>query len=278
MFDVKIWGARGSMATYGTDYIKYSGNTSCVSVEIDERVIILDAGTGIINLGNYLMEIHKPVKASIFLSHYHYDHILGLLSFVPLFTKDSELTFFGEAKYDLTLEETLHKFMQPPFFPIGFSQLTSNIIFNNITETDNIQFVTANDHLVNIIPKNTKHPGGNLAYKITVDGRSMVYLTDFAHYDDEHQPFVEYVKNCDLLIYDANFTKEEYHNKQYAGWGHSHWEKATKLANDANVKKLILFHHKSDRTDAELEEILRGAREKFINTFLAKEGDHYQLL
>ena len=278
MFDVKIWGARGSMATYGVDYLKYSCNTSCVSVEVDDRVLIFDAGTGIINLGNYLMEIHNPVRASIFLTHYHYDHIIGLLSFTPIFVKESELTFFGEAKYEMTVEETLNTFMRPPFFPLAFHQLDSNITFNNITETDDIQFLTSKDHLVNISPKNTKHPGGNIAYKISVEDKTFVYLTDFAHYDDEHEPFVNYVKNCDLLFYDANFTKEEYHNKQYDGWGHSHWEKATKLANDAGVKKLVLFHHKSNRTDGELEAILHQAREKFPNTFLAKEGDHYQLL
>lgn len=277
MFDIKIWGARGSMATFGTEYIKYSGNTSCISAEIDDRVIIFDAGTGIINLGNYLLEIHTPVKADIFLTHYHYDHIIGLNSFVPIFAKESELTFYGQEKYNMTVEETLAAFMRPPFFPVSFDQLASNRTFNNITETDTIQFVTKEDRLVSITPKNTKHPGGNLAYKIDVEDRSFVYLTDFAHYDDEHEPFVDYVKDCDLLIYDANFTKEEYHNKQYEGWGHSHWEKGTKLAKDANVKKLILFHHKNNRTDSELEEILKAARQQFPNTFLAKEGDSYQL-
>lgn len=278
MFDIKIWGARGSMATFGEDYIKYSGNTSCVSVEIDDRVLIFDAGTGIINLGNYLLEIHKPVKADVFFTHYHYDHIIGLLGFTPLFTEESLLTFFGERKYDMGLQETLNQFMRPPFSPIVFDDLASTRIFNDITETDEIQFLTKDNRLVVISPKNTKHPGGNLAYKITVEEKTFIYLTDFAHYDDEHEPFVEYTKDCDLLIYDANFTKEEYHHKEYEGWGHSHWEKATRLANDAGVKKLILFHHKNNRKDSELEEILKAAREIFPNTFLAKEGDCYPLL
>jgi phosphoribosyl 1,2-cyclic phosphodiesterase len=278
MFDIKIWGARGSMATFGPEYIKYSSNTSCISVEIDDRVLIFDAGTGIINLGNYLMEVHRPVKASIFLTHYHYDHIIGLLSFTPLFMREAELTFFGEAKYDQTVEEILTSFLRPPYFPVEFNTVASSRTYNNITETDEIQFLTKDNRLVQIEPKNTKHPGGNLAYKVKCEAKSLVYLTDFAHYDDEHEPFVEYVKECDLLVYDANFTKAEYHDKQYDGWGHSHWEKATKLAMDAGVKKLILFHHKNSRTDEQLEEILKAAREIFPNTFLAKEGDCYQLL
>lgn len=178
----------------------------------------------------------------------------------------------------MTLRDILSNFMKPPYFPIGFDQLAASTTFNNITETDEVQFVTKEGRLVQIEPKNTKHPGGNLAYKIRVEEKTFVYLTDFAHYDDEHVPFVAYTQEADLLIYDANFTKEEYHNKQYEGWGHSHWEKAAKLAIDANVKKLILFHHKNNRSDNELEAILRAAREVFPNTFLAKEGDCYQLL
>ncbi len=277
MFNIKIWGARGSMATFGEDFIKYSGNTSCISVEIDDRVLIFDAGTGIINLGNYLLEVHRPVKADIFLTHYHYDHIIGLLGFTPIFSEESEFTFFGEAKFDQTVKEILNNFMKPPYFPMPLDQVASKRIYNNITETDEIQFLTKKSRLIHITPKNTRHPNGNLAYKVTVDDKTFVYLTDFAHYDDEHEAFVEYVQDCDLLVYDSNFTKEEYHNKQYVGWGHSHWEKATRLAKDANVKKLILFHHKNNRKDGELEEILQEARKEFSNTFLAKEGVCYQL-
>lgn len=278
MFDVKIWGARGSVATFGKDYIKYSGNTSCISMEIDDSVLIFDAGTGIINLGNYLLEIYRPVKASIFLTHYHYDHIIGLPSFTPLFLEESELIFFGESKREQSVVDILNDFMRPPFFPIKFSESLSQKTFNNITETDEIQFLTKKNRLVNVVPINTKHPGGNLAYKVITSGKSVVYLTDFAHYDNEHDLIVDYVKDCDLLFYDANFTKEEYHEKQYEGWGHSHWEKATKLAKEAGVKKLILFHHKNTRKDEELEHIVTAARNDFPNTFLAKEGDYYQLL
>jgi ribonuclease BN (tRNA processing enzyme) len=128
-----------------------------------------------------------------------------------------------------------------------------------------------------VTPISTIHPNKNLAYKISFENKKFIYLTDFAHYKEENDKIIEFSMNSDLIIYDANFTPEEYEMKIYEGWGHSHWLNAVNLANDSHSKKLILFHHKVDRTDSELEKILEQSRKYFKNTYLAKEEDEYIL-
>ncbi len=278
MLTMTIWGARGSLPLFNENTNQYSCNTSCVSIQADDKLIIFDAGTGIVNLGDKIIKTKQNFDADIFLTHYHYDHILGFLSFKPIFYKKSKIRLYGEDKHDMNLEQILNQFMKPPFFPLSFNKLASDITFNKIIHDKAVIIKTSCGDDIKITPKPTIHPDGNVAYKLEFKNKSIVYLTDFAHYDSEHDSIVEYVKECDILMYDANFTEEEYNSKQYAGWGHSCYEKATKLSKLANVKKLILFHHKIDRTDAELESMLENSRKAFKNTFIAKEGDVYELL
>jgi len=277
MFKVKIWGARGSMSTFGSEYSKYSGNTSCVEVLIDQKQLIFDGGTGIIKLGKLISNSISKKELDIFFSHYHYDHIIGLLNFLPIYNKDFTVNFYGQSIGNKNIRDIITNILKHPYYPIEWKSLQSQTIFIQIAENDLIKFNTSQNKEIIVTPISTIHPNKNLAYKISYEDKKFIYLTDFAHYPEENDKIVEFVKNSDLIIYDSNFTPEEYHMKTYEGWGHSHWLNAVKLANDSNSKKLVLFHHKVDRTDSELEKILEESRRYFNNTYLAKEEDEYIL-
>ncbi len=272
-FFIRVWGARGSIPSPGPKTVKYGGNTSCLEVRCGNEIIILDAGTGIRSLGDLLLK-EMPIHATILLSHAHWDHIQGFPFFTPVFLDGNSFDIYGETKIDI--EETLRLQMMYPTFPVTLDELQSTIHFHDIKLHGHIQ---VKDVKINYDSLN--HPGGVTGYKIEYKGKSIVYATDTEHFRCVDQTLLKLAKDCDILFYDATYTDDEYSGKvgfPKTTWGHSTWEAGVEIAQAANVKKLILWHHEPSHEDSLIDEIEQNAQKIFKETYAAYEGMVISLL
>lgn len=262
---ITFWGTRGSIPSPGKDKSKYGGNTSCVEVKLpSNQLIILDAGTGIRELGKSLLHREREVRACIFLSHYHWDHIQGLPYFAPAYHAGHTLTIFGAKHPQFPLDNIFSSQMESIHFPVKSSSLSARINFHQLSLGDH--FLDGTD--VKIMRAN--HPGTNFSYALNFDGKKLVYMTDNeilprlakakSHIAYEREQFVRFIQGADLLIHDAQYTDREYRIKK--GWGHSAWKETVKLAVEGDAKHLILFHHDPDHNDDVIDSFVKACKEQ----------------
>jgi phosphoribosyl 1,2-cyclic phosphodiesterase len=253
MIELTFWGVRGSMPTPVAENLGYGGNSACISIRYgDQPLVILDAGTGIRALGNTLSET-EPLH--LLLTHFHWDHIQGIPSFAPI----QNATIYSSAD-PAELERILAAQMRPPYYPVT---MPANLNYRKIGEE------SVGDLLVR--PFALHHPNGATGYRIESPEATIVYASDHEHGDAAADITLrDYARDADILIYDAQYTPEEYEHRR--GWGHSTWREAVKLAKEAGVRQLILFHHDPSRTDRQVEAIVREAQREFPNTIAAREG------
>ena len=260
---VRFWGVRGSTPTPQLNNLGYGGNTPCVEILCPGHdTVIFDGGTGIRDLGQSL-DNQGPVSVKLFLTHFHWDHIQGIPFFSPLYHPESEVTFcaFGRSGGP---EGMLVNQMQAPYFPVDVNLAAARKKFVEIQQ----QPVKIGDLRIHPFPLN--HPQGAMGYRIEFNSQVVVYATDLEHGEKEYDKILrEYSQNADLLIYDAQYTPDEYENQK--GWGHSTWLEATLVANDCQVEQLLLFHHDPGHDDETLEQIVLSAREHFERTDAARE-------
>lgn len=264
---LNYYGVRGSIPSPGPATVRYGGNTSCVQVIADNHLLIFDAGSGIRTLGNELLGKgfgKGQGKAHLFFSHTHWDHIQGFPFFVPAYVKGNELNLYSETRLNTTVEEVIKNQQQPPSFPED-AKLAATLNYHELREWDT---VTVGN--VKITCARLNHPNGVFAYRIEHNGRAIVYATDTEHYSAIDLKLVKLAKDAQLLIYDGQYTPEEYPQRER--WGHSTYEEGIKVAKAANVQKLHLFHHDPGRSDDALDEIVRRAQQDFPNTQAAREG------
>lgn len=271
-FKVFFWGVRGSCPTIDQNMMEFGGNTSCIHIEVNGRLLIFDGGTGIQKLGKYLQDKNEEVNGDIFITHTHWDHIQGLPFFTPFFNKNNKFNIYGQRKSDIPFSSIIKDIMRFPYSPIKWDDMGSLYKF---IEINNDEEIDIKDEIV-VKTIQTDHPDGCLGYRIEYENKSCCYITDLEHSDDFDVSLREFVKNCDLLIYDSNYTNEEYIGNEKEGskkgWGHSTWEKGVELSKKSDVKKLILFHHNNNRNDNEIKAIENKAKMLFKNTFAAYEG------
>ena len=263
---LRFWGTRGSIPSPGPATVRYGGNTPCVELRpSDGRLIILDAGTGIRELGRLLTEQGNgaPLSGDIFLTHAHWDHIQGIPFFAPLFKKGNHFTIWGSRSLQTSIDRVVRDQMSPVVFPVTFEELESRIDFQYLSEERR----DAQGYQVQAMA--VRHPGGALGYRFTdgnADGPALVYVSDnelnpLAHYDDAadwRESFVEFARGAAVLVHDTMYTAGEYDS--FVGWGHSTYEDAVELAIEAGVDRLILFHHRPERTDDEVDACLASCR------------------
>lgn len=256
---IKFWGVRGSIPCPGRLTGRYGGNTSCVSVHLDrEKTLVLDAGTGIRELGKQL--VAEKTDIFVIVTHVHWDHIQGFPFFAPIFQKDRVIYVFPYQQ-GKTILNSLFSQMDGAHFPVSMDQLPSS--YRIITE-DITQFLKG--HGFNISRINNNHPGGAYGYRIENDGRSLVYITDNELYppyekNNDFKAFADFCKGADVLIHDAQYTEEDMPFKH--GWGHSLATQSCELSAAAGVRHLVLYHHDPDRTDQQLDAIQEKARSWF---------------
>ncbi len=262
---VRCWGARGSIPVSGPDFLRYGGDTSCLEIRSEnDDILILDAGTGIRALGCELAAQGRNDVTLLF-SHYHWDHIQGLPFFKPLYDPKARLALGGIRDASMDLMRVLSRALRPPFFPVPLDQVPSELSVLALPEDT----LRVGSLLVRRV--DASHPNRGAGFRIEENGRSLVYLTD-NELSLRHRgglSFEEYAVFCqgaDLLIHDAEFTPEEY--PQRRGWGHSHFADAARLAREAGVGTLGLFHHNQERTDEAQDLLLKRCQD-----LLSSPGD-----
>jgi phosphoribosyl 1,2-cyclic phosphodiesterase len=267
--EITFFGVRGSIASPGPETAGVGGNTSCVEVVCGGERIILDAGTGLRKLGDRMMA-EGSLEATMLLSHQHWDHIQGIPFFVPAYIPTTKLRIFGGVNGVMSLRETLEHQMTAPVFPVRLDELGAQI---DLCEVRSGQAFSIGGARVKAIKVN--HPGGCFAYRIDFDGTSVVYATDTEHYACVDPALVALAKGADVLIYDSQYTPEEYRGdagRSKVGWGHSTYVAGAELARAAGVGKYVLYHHDPSSTDAKVAEIEAKAQALFPSSVAAREG------
>ncbi len=265
---IKYYGVRGSIPVSGKEYTKYGGDTTCIVIKEANTNIVIDAGSGIRLFGRDLIKQSGITghKINILFTHYHWDHILGFPFFTPAYIKGNEINLYGETKYNMSVQDVLKKQQQFINFPVELSGMMSKINFYEIKENDEI-------HLgpFKILTLKINHPGGTLAYRIETKNSSCVVATDYEHFSVPDNKLIEFAKDTNILIYDSQFTPEEY--PKYISWGHSTYDEGIKVAQLANVKELHLCHHAPEHDDDFIDNnILKKAKAKYDNVFVINEG------
>ena len=310
-FKVIVRGVRGSYPVCGKEYLKYGGCTTCYEITAGKCRIIIDAGTGIIELGNELAagyyssgnsaETRTPIEAIILFSHLHIDHIQGLPFFAPLFLSDSTFYLYGTDLSNMTFEEAIQIAVVPPFYPLTFVDMTALKLFRAISPSETIYWNDEKgvptiindareferkkriekDHPVCITcMKSYAHPyEGCLIFRIEYNKKSVVIATDTEGYVFGDTRLIGFAAGADLLLHDACYPKDVYESPKQCkqGYGHSTLEMAVEVARRAEVKQLGLIHHDPANTDKLIDSLAREAQKHFKNTFAAYERQIIEL-
>jgi phosphoribosyl 1,2-cyclic phosphodiesterase len=260
--------------------VRYGGNTSCVEVQTGggER-LILDAGTGIRALSRRVAEDGALFDAHLFVTHYHWDHIQGFPFLAQLYRPENRICVHGPQQGDIPVGQAFAGQMSPLYFPIPMDALSARVEFAG---ANGAPWSGAE---AEVSAYRVHHPGVTYGYRVSVGGASLVYVPDDELGDAPdpawYRGLVEFAAGADLLLHDAMFTDEEY--GRFRGWGHSTFRQAVRLAEDAGVRRIELFHHAPDRSDAELDGILArlkdeaAARGSSVEIGLAAEGEEIAL-
>lgn len=257
---IKFWGTRGSIAVPGKDTITYGGNTTCLEVTLKSgRKVIIDAGTGIRPLGDKLIAENDKVDIHLLITHIHWDHVLGFPFFGPIYDPATQITIDGYPTCMKGLRYTFDNKMGDGFFPIKFDDLRAQI---NYIEKLSKGKLEIDGTVIDCIP--LQHPQGGYGYRFREGKKTLAFITDNELRADSWEgrspkDYAKFCKGADILIHDCQYTPEEIETRR--GWGHSDYESTFQLAQDAGVKKLLLFHHDPSRTDQQVKAIQDNCKE-----------------
>jgi len=283
---VRCWGTRGSIPSPGPATAGYGGNTSCLEVCVGDRRLIFDAGSGARALGVDLASREGPTDATIFLSHFHWDHIQGFPFFPPLYDPGATLRIVGPVQHtedgtELGVESLFAGQMGPIYFPIPFQAVAADCTFGHLNEGS-----WERDGIV-VKSMRVKHPSFTVGYRIEAGGVSIGYIPDNELLGDGYDAasegdaawrarLVDFLGDIDLLYHDAMYTEEEYLRRRL--WGHSTYQQAVDLAHEAGAGDLVFFHHDPERSDEALDTIVSRVRDdamaagRSVNLRAAAEG------
>jgi phosphoribosyl 1,2-cyclic phosphodiesterase len=294
---LRFWGVRGSYPAPFETHLRAGGNTSCVEVRVGDHLLVCDAGSGLIPLGNLLMGQSQIRDLLIILTHYHWDHISGLPFFVPAFTRDWKLEFFGPGENPAEIEESLAEQMRAPYFPVETETWLADIRYRQVKNG------TFSHGPIKIQTFNVHHPGTTFGYRIRAAGKTIVYVSDnellFLDHsinqrlnkrdmdereqallremkEEEKWTALKFMMDADILIHDAQYSPEDYRKKR--GWGHSCYIDTVNCAIDARVKKLYLYHLDPNYPDDVVDELHRRSlkiiheRRSELRCYVAREG------
>ncbi|MGB8718260.1 MAG: MBL fold metallo-hydrolase [Desulfobacterales bacterium] len=277
---ITCWGSRGSIPVSGPDFNRYGGDTTCLEIRsADDDILIVDAGTGIRLLGNTLFTENRR-RFNFLFTHAHWDHLMGFPFFKPLYCENVELQIFKCPFPNRYVTKMISSVMAPPHFPLRFSDLKAQITYLDACPK---RFEAGS---VAITPIALSHPNSGFGYKFSENGKSFVFLTDnelkVKHPKGlPYSAYLEFVRDADLLLHDAEYTPAEHLQKME--WGHSAYTDALELALQAGVRRFGLFHHNQERTDAQLDAIVADCRQrvaaagKQMECFAVAAGMHLEV-
>lgn len=281
MAKVKFWGTRGSIPAPGPKTMRYGGNTACVEYRDGDLLIIIDAGTGIRELGMSLMAEFKgrPIEGHLFVGHAHWDHIQGFPFFVPAYVMGNKFTIYSAAGMGKGFEQVLKGQMGLDYFPVTLGEMQAAVRFVELNGPQKLGDTTVTYTYLN-------HPGMTTGFRIQKGGKSVTYLSDYEilslfrgkNIVTQHQDadIIKFAKGTDLLICDSMYTDEEYQKKR--GWGHNTYTNVLELALQAQAKQLALFHHDPMHTDDMVDAMVNDCRVRLkergsvMTCFAAQEG------
>lgn len=265
-----VHGARGSVAIDRADSARYGGATICISTLLGgDHYLVLDAGTGLRDLQHHVPE-GDGLTFTFLVTHFHWDHLLGLPFFKPLYRPESTFEFYGSSWEDVGVEEGVGSVMSQPLFPISLAEAPSAKTFHEVIP-GGWKVGPASITAVRL-----HHPQGVTAYRVEHEGRSLVLATDVETGEpDSDRDLVELATGADVLIHDGQYLPSEM--EMYEGWGHSTWLEAVEVAERAGVGRLVLISHDPERTDDGVDQLVSNARERFPNTDAAFAGMQLEL-
>ena len=258
---IVLWGTRGSIAVPGSKTIRYGGNTTCVEIDLlGGQKVVIDAGTGIRELGDVLLSRDHVVDIHLLVTHIHWDHILGFPFFAPIYIPETRIAVDGNIRGYKGLKTLFENRMGDGFFPVKFDELRADITFKDSLERSHATRIGDTD----VDAVRLHHPGGGLGFRFREENKTFVFLTDNELSNDAWEgcrikDYIRFCRGADLLIHDCQYTEDEIKTRH--GWGHSDTASALALARDAEVKRLVLYHHDPNRSDENMDEMVAGCRE-----------------
>jgi phosphoribosyl 1,2-cyclic phosphodiesterase len=240
--EIKFWGTRGSCSVSGPEFVHFGGNTPSIEIEYDDISFIVDAGTGIRPLGANLA---KKKEIHLFLSHTHWDHVIGFPFFEPLHQSGVKIIIWAPKGVGRSAETLFADLLSSEFFPVHIDEVQATLEFRVIEERKPVQFGP-----ITLDFQRTRHPGLTLAFKITTPHQTIGYVTDNEIHLASQKPFVEFFKGCDVFIHEAQYFREEYMMK--TGWGHSSLAEVISLIHEIEPKLWLVTHHDPKHTDEDL--------------------------
>jgi phosphoribosyl 1,2-cyclic phosphodiesterase len=268
---VRFWGVRGSTPVFGRDYLMFGGSTMCLELFAGNDRVIVDAGSGIQQLGRLLL--NKDVRdAHILLTHFHVDHIIGLMTFAPLFRKGFSLTVHAPILESGPPGPLLERFFATPHFPVSPGEAEAHFSVRSFHPGDSFSVcgMTIGTH-------GLTHPGGACGYRVGHGGRSIAVIVDHEHAPDRpRKALVDFCSSTDLILYDAHWD-EAVDYAPHRGWGHSTWQAGLRLLRAAGAGCLGCVHHAPQATDADLLCREESLRQSHFESFFAREGETVRL-
>ncbi len=257
---LQIMGARGTTPVPGQRFKKYGGNTSCVFLSIGGQHILLDAGSGLSNINSEFLDGNNTVH--ILISHTHIDHIIGIPSAGIMYDNSLEINIYGAKRNDLDIKEQISCLIRPPLWPVGFDSFLAKVNCHSLQN----EFWLGDVHVSTL---ETNHPGGCTIFRLDYKDTSVVYATDIEIVSPHKKKFIDFAKDCTVLICDGQYSKDEYPDK--VGFGHSARDVAIKYALESNCKQFLLFHHDPYSTDDTLDMVQKELSAITSKGILAKE-------
>ena len=272
-FSVRFWGVRGSIACPSPRHVGFGGNTSCLEVTVEDRKIVLDAGTGIRSLGGVFLK-QGIREAHLLLTHTHWDHINGFPFYPPAFEANHVLHVkAGHVRHLGGIRNILAGQMTQPWFPVPLEAMRAEMDFEDFESGDRFTLNPA----VSVRTAPLNHPNGATAYRLDYRGKSLCYVTDTEHVIGKpDQNVLGIIEGADLVVYDSTYTDEEFPSRR--GWGHSTWQEGIRLCHQAHAKRLAIFHHEPNHEDDFMVGIEVEARAIWSEAFVAREGHSIELV
>lgn len=271
-FSVTFWGVRGTRMLSHERRSKYGQNTICVEVNCGNRVLVFDAGSGIIELGNSLIK-RDITEIDLFLSHAHYDHVEGIPFFQPFYNDNFTTRFWcGRLNGIKKTRDIVDGLMKEPYFPIKQEHFLSKIDYLQISDFETLDIGDG----ITVKTVRLNHPGGATGYRVEYAGKSFGFITDTTHTSEkDNNSLKAFVNGIDLFAYDCSYMDREF--EKFSDFGHSTWEEACRLKQATQAKAMLGLHHMPFRTDDELDTIETNLLKSHPGCGIAKDGIRIEL-